>query len=138
MRLDQKLVDAAIDLMNKRFPQDEDAGAAAMYTDNGELLTSVSPDIFNPAASLCHETGAFCEAYKLGQKVTASVCVYRDANSETIRILTPCGICQERLFTSGPDVEVAVPDPQDSSKWIAKKLHEVQPYYWAKVFAAEK
>jgi cytidine deaminase len=138
VRLDQKLVDAAIDLMNKRFPKDEEAGAAAMYTEGGEILTSVSPDIPNEVAALCHETGALCEAYKLGQKVTASVCVNRAANSETIRILTPCGICQERFFMWGPDVEVAVPDPQNSSKWIAKKLNEVQPYYWFKVFATEE
>ncbi|GHO71795.1 cytidine deaminase [Ktedonobacter sp. SOSP1-52] len=138
MKLDQRLVDAAIELMNKRFPKDEEAGAAAMYTEDGEILTSVSPDIPNGAAALCHETGALCEAYKLDKKVTASVCVNRAANAETIRILTPCGICQERLFMWGPDVEVAVPDPKDTSKWIAKKLAEVQPYYWFKVFTTEQ
>ena len=45
--------------------------------------------------------------------------------------------CQERLFFWGPDVEVAVPDPQDSSRWLAKRLSEVQPYYWRNVFVAE-
>ncbi|GER90689.1 cytidine deaminase [Dictyobacter vulcani] len=137
MHLDQRLVDAAIALMNKRFPKNEDSGAAALYTADGNILTSVSPDIPNGAAALCHETGAICEAYKLEQKVIASVCVYRAANSEAILILAPCGICQERLFMWGPDVEVAVADPLDASKWIAKKLSEVQPYYWCKVFADE-
>lgn len=137
MKLDQRLVDAAIHLMNTRFPQDEEAGAAAMYTEDGEILTSVSPDIPNGAAALCHETGCICEAYKLEKKVTASVCVNRAANSDKVLILTPCGICQERLFMWGSDVEVAVPDPQDASKWVAKKLSEVQPYYWASVFAGD-
>jgi cytidine deaminase len=132
--LDQNLVDAAIELMNRRFPKDGEAGAAAMYTEEGEILTSVSPDIPNWVAGLCHETGAICEAYKLGHKVTASVCVSREANSDKVLILTPCGLCQERLFMWGPDVEVAVPDPEDASRWIAKKLSEVQPYYWYKVF----
>jgi len=138
VRLDQRLVDAAIDLMTKRFPENEEAGAAAMYTVEGKILTSVSPDIPNGAASLCHETGALCEAYKLDYKVTASVCVNRAANSDRVIILTPCGICQERLFMWGPDVEIAVPDPEDASQWSAKKLSEVQPYYWLKAFATEK
>ncbi|GHO42359.1 cytidine deaminase [Ktedonospora formicarum] len=137
MKLDQRLIDAAIHLMNTRFPQDEDAGAAAMYTETGEILTSVSPDIPNGAAALCHETGAICEAYKREQKVTASVCVYRAANSSDVLILAPCGICQERLYMWGPSVEVAVADPQDARKWIAKRLDEVQPHYWARVFAEQ-
>ncbi|GCE04650.1 cytidine deaminase [Dictyobacter aurantiacus] len=137
MQLDQRLVDAAIELMNSRFPRDEWAGAAAMYTENGEILTSVSPDVPNGAAALCQETGAICEAYKRNQKVTASVCVSREANSDVVLILAPCGICQERLFMWGPDVEVAVAHPQDATRWVAKKLSEVQPYYWYKVFAGE-
>ena len=46
--------------------------------------------------------------------------------------LTPYGICQERLFHWGDQVEVATPDPDDARKWVAKTLDEVQPYYWVK------
>jgi cytidine deaminase len=137
MKLDQRLVDAAIDLMNARYSRDEWAGAAAMYTQDGDLLTSIGADSPNPAASLCYETGCLCEAQKLGRAVAASVCVCRPANSEKILILTPCGICQERLFIWGPDVEVAVPDPQDPSRWLAKRLRDVQPYYWRNVLPPE-
>jgi hypothetical protein len=28
-------------------------------------------------------------------------------------VLAPCGVCQERLFAYGPDVEVAVPEAAD-------------------------
>src|SRR5215472_3043236 len=130
MHLDQRLVDAAIELLNARFPEDQDGGAAAMYTREGALLTSIGADSLNAAAGLCYETGCICEAQKLGQTVTASVCVCRPAHTEKILVLTPCGICQERLFWWGPEVEVAVPDPQDPSRWLAKTLREVQPYYW--------
>lgn len=137
MKLDQRLVDAAIELMNTRFPKDQWGGAAAMYTREGDLLTSIGADSPNPAAGLCYETGCLCEAQKLRHTVTASVCVCRPATPEKILILTPCGICQERLFFWGPDVEVAVPDPQDASRWLAKRLSEVQPYYWRNVLPAE-
>jgi cytidine deaminase len=101
MRLDQRLVDAAIELMNTWFPKDQWGGAAAMYTREGEWLTSIGADNPNPAAGLCYETGCLCEAQKPGHTLTASVCVCRPAKTAKILILTPCGICQERLFFWG-------------------------------------
>jgi len=66
-----------------------------------------------------------CEAEKLNKRVTASVCVSRLSGDSPIVILTPCGICQERFFHWGEEVEVAVPDPQDPTKWQARTLKEV-------------
>jgi len=133
MKIDQTLVDAAIDLLEKRFPAAEGL-AAAMYTDDGQILTSV---VFDPewgGGGLCAETGAICEAVKLNKRITASVCVSRLSGDSPIVILTPCGICQERLFHWGDQVEVATPDPEDARNWVAKTLDEVQPYYWVKAF----
>ena len=133
MHLDQTLVDAAVELLNRRFPAMEGI-AAAMYTEDGSILTGV---FFQPewgGGGLCAETGAICEAEKRNQKVTASVCVSRLSGSHPIVILTPCGICQERLFHWGDQVEVAVPDPADPTRWMGKTLREIQPYYWVNVF----
>lgn len=133
MKLDQALVDAAIDLLEQRFST---AGGivAALYTDDGQILTSV---VFQPewgGGGLCAETGAICEAVKLDKRVTASVCVSRLSGDSPILILTPCGISQERLFHWGESVEVATPAAQDARRWIAKTLGEVQPYYWVNAF----
>ncbi len=133
MHLDQTLVDAAVELLNRRFPAAEGI-AAAMYTEDGSILTGV---FFQPAwggGGLCAETGAICEAEKRNQKVTAAVCVSRLSGAHPIVILTPCGICQERLFHWGDQVEVAVPDPSDPTRWMTKTLREIQPYYWVNVF----
>jgi cytidine deaminase len=133
MHLDQILVDAAIAMLNRRYPNAEGI-AAAMYTRQGSLLTSV---LFEPewgGGGLCAETGAICEAAKLNEQITASVCVSRLVGNGPIVILTPCGICQERLYHWGEQVEVAVPDPADPSRWLAKTLKEVQPYYWVNVY----
>ena len=118
MRLDQDLVDAARGLLESRFPGEEGI-SAAMYTSDGDVLTSV---FFEPewgSGMLCAETGAMCEAEKLGKRVTASVCVSRLSGDDPMLILTPCGICQERLFHWGGDLEVAVPDATDPTRWIA-------------------
>ncbi|MGH8866845.1 MAG: cytidine deaminase [Actinomycetes bacterium] len=135
MDLDQRLVDAAIDQMNRRWPASEPALAAAVYVDDGEILTSVNLHNLNSAAGLCAETGALCQAYTLDRRVTASVCVSREAGSSEISVLAPCGICQERLALWGPDVQVAVADPTSASGWAARTLVEVNPHYWGARFA---
>lgn len=129
MRLDQNLVDAAIAQAVTRFPTGY-AGAAAVYTSEGKLLTSVCFDTPNELVNLCHETGAYCEANRLNQQVTATVCVSRATSADPFIILTPCGVCQERLATWGLSVEVAVPHSDDATKWQAKSLAEIQPHYW--------
>jgi cytidine deaminase len=129
MSLDQALVDAAVDLATERWPTGE-SGAAAMYTDDGRTLTSVYVESPNDMATLCHETGSICEAHKLNRRVVASVCVSRESDRDPFVILTPCGICQERLAYWGLDVEVAVPAPDDPTEWRARTLSEVQPHYW--------
>ncbi|MFH9957582.1 cytidine deaminase [Streptomyces roseolus] len=135
MTLDQELVDAAIAQLNRRWPPEEPGGAAAVRLDDGRILTSVGFDNIHASVTLCQETGAYCQAYTLDRAVTASVCVFRDPEDGRHVILPPCGVCQERLALWGPDVEVGVPDPEDPTRWIARRLEEVNPYYWAPHFA---
>lgn len=129
MPLDQALVDAAIAQALARFPSG-DAGAAAVRTATGRVITSVSFDAPNSGVSLCHETGAFCEANRLGERVVASVCVSRSAADRPFLILAPCGVCQERLALWGDDVEVAVAVRGHPGRWQARRLREVNPHYW--------
>jgi cytidine deaminase len=136
-RLDQTLVDAAIEQMRRRWPEREYRGAAAVYLDDGRILSSVALDNINAGVGLCHETGAFCQAYTLDHRVTASVCVCEMPDGRIV-VLAPCGICQERLALWGPDVEVAVADPDDPTAWQARTLAEVNPHYWAREFTERR
>ncbi len=131
--VDQKLYDAATTLAQTRYPTGW-AGAAAMYTADGRTLTSVYVETPNSGGELCMETGCICEAHKLNVPVTASICVSREAETEPFIVLSPCGICQERLAFWGGDVQVAVPRPGDPAKWQSRPLREVQPYYWGNAF----
>jgi len=137
MTVDQQLVDAAVDLVEARVPGQRWAGGAAMRLEDGTVITSIAPKVRNPAVETCHETGALCEAYKLDKDVVASVCVIRSSTWGDFWILTPCGVCQERLFSYGPAVEVAVPVPGDPHKWCSLQLDEVQPHWWSNVFTDE-
>lgn len=129
MALDQALVDAAIEQALERFPSGY-AGAAAVRTQTGRVITSVCFDALNSGVSLCHETGAFCEANRLGERIVASVCVSRSEPGRPFLILPPCGVCQERLALWGPAVEVAVSVPGHPGRWQARLLREVNPHYW--------
>ena len=132
MKVDQKLFDAVVSLIESRFGKNSDEGAAGIYTGTGKIITSIAPETLNDGVSLCHEVGAYCEAYKLNEKIVASLCVHQGKDGKII-VLTPCGICQERLYFYGGDVQVGVPLKGDPSKWESKTLREVQPFYWRNI-----
>lgn len=134
MQVDLRLVGAARELLDRRFRPDEWAGAAAMYTESGRILTSVAVESPNAGAGLCIETGAIAEAHKLDEAVAATVCLAREAGSARVFVLAPCGICQERLRFWGPQVSVAVADGADPTRWRVVRLGDLQPYWWATVY----
>lgn len=137
MHVDQTLVDAAIEQLNKRWPGAPNAVAAAVYLDDGSVLTGVSLDNLNAAMTLCAETGLICQAFTFDRQVTASVCVARFADiDQQLVVLAPCGACQERLALWGPEVEVGVANPGSEGGWESRRLDEVNPYYWGAVFAS--
>jgi cytidine deaminase len=131
MNIERTLFEAAIALIEKRYPTGW-GGAAAMFTKNGEILTSVSPEIINASTELCIETGAILEAHKLATEVTHSICVVRDDENSEYKVLTPCGICQERLFYWGASVKVGIYQSEGGLQF--KTLKEVQPFHWYEAY----
>ena len=112
MRLDQRLVDAAISFVEQRFPGQPYEGAAAMYTSDGDILISTALAVRNDSVALCHEVGAMCEAYARRKTITATVCVSREPDQRFI-IFPLCGVCLERMWLWGGNVEIAVPLESD-------------------------
>lgn len=128
-------VDACRTLIATRFPEPSHRGAAAMLLGDGTILTGTSPDAINPSVSVCHEIEPYCAAFRLGQPIVASVCLHRTLDE--FLVLSPCGVCRERLATHGPQVLVAVADRQHpgTARWLA--LRDVLPHYWMTVFPEE-
>ena len=125
--LGKEMYDRALAFINKRYPTGW-GGCAILYTEDGQFLISVYLDSFNSAAGLCMETGAMCEAQKYNLKITHSLCMSREDETQNPRILTACGICQERLRYWGGDVKVAVSNPEN--RILFKTLKELSPCYW--------
>ena len=130
MDIEQKLYNAAVELAQKRYPLGW-GGAAAVRVESGKILTSVAPDIKNESLGLCMEVGAYLEAHKLDEVVTHSLCVSRESEATEFIILTPCGVCQERLVYWGGNVLAAITNPEN--KLIFKSIRELQPYHWSAV-----
>lgn len=128
------MYEKAVAFIDKRFPTGW-GGCAIMYTKEGQFLMSVALESFNAAACLCMETGAMCEAQKYNLKITHSLCLSRENEKEAPKILTACGICQERLRYWGEDVKVAISNPEN--EMIFKKIRELSPCYWGKAFPDE-
>lgn len=134
MTLEEKLYQTATDFIRQRYPTGW-GGAAVMHTEDGRLLISVAPETLNASAELCIETGAICEAHKLGVAVTHAICVMREDESSEFRVLTPCGICQERLRYWGEEVRVGVTTPDGHLQYVP--LGELMPYYWGRAYRTE-
>ena len=131
MSIEQTLYDTAVDFITNRYPTGW-GGAAVIHTDDNRFLISVAIDVFNASAELCIETGAICEAHKWNVGVTHCICVVRDDEQSEFKVLTPCGICQERLRFWGEDVLVGVTTNDGSLKFV--RLGELMPYYWGKAY----
>ncbi len=127
--IENEMLNIAVEFLNRRFGN-RAGGVAVMRTESGEYLTSVSPDVPNASVELCAETGAICDAHKLNVRVTHSLCLMRDTDNGEPKILTPCGVCQERLFYWGGNVLCAITNPENHV--IFKTLSEIQPFYWLK------
>lgn len=128
--------EACRELIASRFPDPSHRGAAAMLLADGTILTGTTPDAINPSVELCHEVGPYCEAFRLQQPVLASICVHRTPDGGH-RVMSPCGVCRERLATHGPEVLVAVPEAGavERAQWIT--LREALPHYWMLAFPEE-
>ena len=128
MNIEKEMFNKAVEFLEERYGKDKAGGVAVLRIENGEYLISVWPECYNASAGLCAETGAICEAHKLNKKVTHSLCVCRQKDGENYEILSPCGICQERLFYWGKDVKCAI--STNDNRVLFKTLEELQPYYW--------
>ena len=124
------LFSKATEFLQKRYPKGW-GGVAVLRTNQNNYLISVALESCNAGASLCIETGAICEAHKLDEAVTHSICIVRDNEESPFKVLSPCGICQERLMY-WDNVQVGVTTQDSSLKFVS--LKELQPFHWTNAY----
>ena len=132
--VEQEMYRLAVELIGRRYPTGW-GGAGVVRTAEGHYYTSVSIETANASAVLCIETGAMLEAHKYNERVTHCLCLMREDEQSPFRVLSPCGICQERLRYWGTDVQVAV--TTDSDELLFVPLKALQPYHWTHAYPPE-
>ena len=130
--IEKNLFRIARELIETRYPTGW-GGAAVVHTRNGHYFSSVAIETANSAASLCIEVGAMCEAHKYNEKVTHCLCIVREDEHSPYTVLSPCGICQERLRYWGEEVQVAVTTADGEPLFVP--LGRLQPYHWTLAYA---
>lgn len=135
MNIEQEMYDRATEFIARRFPVGW-GGAAVIHTEQGSFFTSVALESANASVLLCIETGAMCEAHKYNEKVTHCICVVRDDEKSPFKVLSPCGVCQERLRYWGTDVRVGVTTDDGALKFVP--LSELQPWHWSGSYPASE
>lgn len=135
LEIERKMYETAIELIQKRYPTGW-GGAAVIHTAKDHYFSSVPIETANSSATLCIEVGAMCEAHKYNEKVTHCLCVVRDDENSPFKVLSPCGICQERLRYWGEDVQVGVTAARGEILFV--ELKELQPYHWTRAYSAEE
>ena len=131
MTVEETMYSKAAEFIKERYPTGW-GGAAVIHTADDRYLISVAPEVFNASAELCIETGAICEAHKYNAKVTHCLCLVRNNETSPFKVLTPCGICRERLKFWGEDLLVAVTSDDSIVRFV--RLGELMPYYWGRAY----
>lgn len=133
--IEREMYEKAVDLIERRYPKGW-GGAGVVHTENGNFYTSVSIETANSSAILCIETGAMLEAHKYNERVTHCLCLVRDDENSPFKVLSPCGICQERLRFWGEGVRCAVTTEDGSLMFVT--LGELQPHHWTKAYPEDE
>ena len=133
--IENEMLRRAKALIERRYPSGW-GGAGVVHTQQGHYFISVAIETANASVELCIETGAMLEAHKYNEKVTHCLCLVREDEDSPFTVLSPCGVCQERLRYWGEDVQVAVTAADDELKFV--ELRELQPYHWTAAYPAEE
>lgn len=129
----ERVVATCRELIEMRFGGEPDSGAAAVLLGDGSILTGTSPDFPNPSTAVCHETEPYLAAFRLNQPIRASLCLHRTEDG-CFLVLSPCGICRERLMMHGAEPLLGVPKPDDPTQVNWVRLGNMLPHYWHSVF----
>ncbi|GIK81313.1 MAG: cytidine deaminase [Pseudorhodoplanes sp.] len=113
---DQALVHAATEAIRSRYRNDWQEVGAALRTRDGRVVTGVNIDAYIGRIAVCAEAVAIGRAItETGDKGIEAIVAVRHPKpaerDQTIRVVSPCGICRELIYDYDPKAHVIVPGP---------------------------
>jgi cytidine deaminase len=112
---DRALIDAARDVIRRRYRHDWQEVGAALRTRSGKVFTGVSLDAYLGRMAVCAEAVALGQAItNAGETGIETIVAVRHPSPEEgdrpIVVVSPCGACRELIWDYDRDARVIVPD----------------------------
>jgi len=112
---DQELVRAASEAIKSRYRNDWQEVGAALRTRDGRIVTGVNIDAYIGRIAVCAEAIAIGRAItETGDRGIDTIVAVRHPKptekDQTIRVVSPCGICRELICDYDPKARVIVPN----------------------------
>jgi len=104
---DQALIDAARDIIDRRYKPDWHRVGAALRTRSGKVFAAVHIEAYVSRLSVCAEAIAIGMAASAGDTEIETIVAVR----HTGQVVSPCGMCRELISDYAPQAGVIVPDP---------------------------
>lgn len=106
MKNTTELIDAAKEIIKKRYKKDKHEVAAAVLTKSGKIYSAVHLETYVGRAAICAEAIAIGKAASEGDsEFDAIVAVNKEGS-----VVSPCGICRELISDYSPNANVIIPN----------------------------
>ena len=110
---DEELIEAARDVIRKRFRRDWHHVGCALRTKSGRIYTTVNLEAYVGRLAICAEPIAVGQAIAVGDAELESIVgvLHRDDENDPVelRACSPCGMCRELLSDYMPHGFVIMP-----------------------------
>ncbi len=111
---------ACTELIDTRFPDNADRGAAAMLLADGTILTGTAPDAVNSSVEVCHEIESYCGAFRPARLTDRQNWVPSKVSRTVAEIVAlPAAISGERVVVGSyatPSSYVVMPPASATNK----------------------
>ena len=118
---DQRLIEAAWEVLQKNYHRDRHSVGAAVLCPDGRIYRAVNVEAcgYGP----CAEPIAIGTAISNGERQFLTiVAVHLEGNENGYRVLSPCGNCRQLLMDYAPDAMVIFSDNGKVVKTAARNL----------------
>ncbi|MFH1631509.1 MAG: cytidine deaminase [bacterium] len=120
----QQLIQAAKDIIEKRYDKRRHTVGATLRAKSGNVYTGVC--LNSQKLDLCSEWGLVSQAFSQGDgEIEMVVAVHRDQEGN-YEIYPPCALCRELFLTYCPDAQVILSETE------SVKASELLPRAWVK------
>lgn len=94
---------------------------AALLTQSGKIYTGCNVENASYSPTICAESSAIVKAVSEGEQEYIAIAIISDSEDYT----SPCGVCRQRIFEFGSDIEVIMANKNGEYKTY--KISELLP-----------